>query len=688
MDSILNLNIDVLKGIGPRSKDSYALLNIYTVKDLIMYRPRGYEDRSSRVCIGEQVIGGPFTNTIVQVLRKSFFGKALNSVKIEVKDTKNGIRGNLLGFNRKYLYNMVKVGGYYNLYANLIFNKAGNSSRYGFNYSQFEIKELSDKISNPFVPVYSLAGNLNQKTIRKDITNALSLIKYIDNDLPDYMYSKYKLINTDQAVRKMHNPESTEDIVKSRYTLAFSEVFYLQLLALRNVNEKKKTNIKTININSENKNLVDSFINSLQFSLTSDQEKAIKEIISDLDSDIVMNRLLQGDVGAGKTMVAWITALYMIEKGYQVAFMAPTELLAKQHEKNANSLFKNFGIETAFLDSNTKGKKREELLKNISDGKISLIIGTHALFSKDVFYYNLAYVIIDEQHRFGVKQRTALLSKGYNPDVLFMTATPIPRTLALTIYGNLNISTIKTMPSGRKSVKTYLINSEHVEEMYEAIGVEFSRGHKAYFVYPRIEDEEESNLKSVEQMFSELSKRYSNYKGAIVHSKLPNEDKIKILNDFAEKDISFLVATSVVEVGLDVPIATCMVVENAEFFGLSALHQLRGRVGRSTLDSWCFLVYGDNITEEGKRRLSVLRKTNDGFEIAEEDLKIRGPGEISGLKQSGFSNLKYADLEQDLSLIKTVKEEVETILKEDMGLISLRNAVIRNNLSMYNSVSS
>lgn len=292
-------------------------------------------------------------------------------------------------------------------------------------------------------------------------------------------------------------------------------------------------------------------------------------------------------------------------------------------------------------------------------------------------------MIIDEQHRFGVEQRRALFEKGIEPDVLLMTATPIPRTLALTVFGNLNVSTIKTMPKGRLPVITYLVDDSKRDKMYDAVGVEMKRGHQAYFVYPRIDDEGNSDLRDVESMYRFLSQeKYPSFRGTLIHSRLPEDDKIRILNDFAAGKLDYLVSTSVVEVGIDVPNATCMVVEHSENFGLSALHQLRGRVGRSSLQSWCFLAYEKTITEDGKKRLSVLRRTNDGFEIAEEDLKIRGPGELSGLRQSGFLHLKYADLEKDVSMMATARDEVDAILSKDPGLISLENSVIRQVLAL------
>ncbi|MCQ2398416.1 MAG: ATP-dependent DNA helicase RecG [Sphaerochaetaceae bacterium] len=680
-----NKTVGELSGVGPKSVKSYASLGIETIADLVKMMPRGYEDRSHRVCIGRQTGDGLLTNTIVTVLGKSKFGKGLKSVKAVVEDMETGVRAEILGFNRPFLDHVIYEGCIYHLYGNQMAQDGHRIAQ----FSQFELKPVREEelmrpdavINGGMLAVYSLSGNLTQNIVRRDVANALRNITVIDEILPSNLIEKYRLIDYDSAIRKMHNPLCEEDIVNSRRTLAFSEVFYMQLASMRRPagSDIRRSTEKRV-YEQESR-----FIANLSFKLTGDQEKVLDEIRTDMSKSESMNRLLQGDVGSGKTMVAWISAVHVIAEGRQVAFMAPTELLARQHSQNAAKLFEKTGISVAYLDGEVHGKSRQLLLEQLAKGNINLLIGTHALFSKDVKFSNLGYVIIDEQHRFGVEQRNALFRKGENPDILLMTATPIPRTLALTVYGNLNVSTIKTMPAGRIPIKTFLVDSSRRQEMYRSVGVELSRGHQAYFVYPRIEADEEqqdsSGLRDVETMYGYLSTRqYPQFRGALIHSRLSDDEKIKILNDFSEKKLDYLVATSVVEVGLDVPEATCMVVEHAEVFGLSALHQLRGRVGRSSLASWCFLVYEKNISDDGKKRLSVLRRTNDGFEIAEEDLKIRGPGEITGLRQSGFTNLKYASMDRDIEMMACARDEVAAILKDDPGLLSVGNSVIRQNL--------
>ena len=679
----LSQGIGTLTGVGKKTREDYENLGVCTLCDLVSMTPRGYEDRSHRICIGRQnPDDGSWTNTFVRVESVSEFGAGRKNVKIIVRDTENNQKAFLMGFNRTYLSKTVFPGAFYHLY--------GNVTQYGtgLTASQFELKPVREEdlmvtgdmlLDQGILPVYALSGGLTQKTLRRDVKTVLSRVPHFDDEIPQSLIDKYRLMPLDRAFREIHFPTSDKALSEARRALAFREVFYLQLETKRRPPVERKRQAMDNRIYA----LETKFIESLPFTLTDDQVKVLGEIRNDMSGQESMNRLLQGDVGSGKTLVAWVSALHAICCGAQVAFMAPTELLARQHAQVAANLFRDTGVNVAFLNGEVHGKPRQMLLDQLKAGNIDLLIGTHALFSKDVEYRNLRYVIIDEQHRFGVEQRRALLEKGIEPDVLLMTATPIPRTLALTVFGNLNVSTIRTMPKGRLPVITYLVDDSKRDRMYEAVGVEMQRGHQAYFVYPRIDDEGNSDLRDVETMYRFLStEKYPAFRGALIHSRLPEDEKISILNDFADGKLDYLVSTSVVEVGIDVPNATCMVVEHSENFGLSALHQLRGRVGRSSLQSWCFLAYEKTITEDGKKRLSVLKRTNDGFEIAEEDLKIRGPGELAGLKQSGFLHLKFADLEKDVSMMSMARDEVDSILFSDPGLLGMDNAVIRQVLSL------
>ena len=674
----------ILTGVGKKTREDYENLGVKTLRDLIEMTPRGYEDRSRRVCIGRQnASDGVWTNTFVRVESVSSFGAGRKNTKIIVRDTENSRKAFLMGFNRAYLSNTVFPGGFYHLYANITPYGTGLTA------SQFEIKPVREEdliasdvlVNQGIIPVYPLSGALTQKTLRRDVKAALAFVsaKDIEEELPVSLISKYRLMPLKKAVNEVHFPTSEKNLKEARRALSFREIFYLQLYAKRRPHVERRRQAVSNKVYDAEKR----FIESLPFKLTEDQIKVLSEIRRDMSGSESMNRLLQGDVGSGKTLVAWVSALHAICDGAQVAFMAPTELLARQHAQVADALFKSCGITVAFLNGEVHGKPRQALLEQLKAGNIDLLIGTHALFSRDVEYRNLRYVIIDEQHRFGVEQRQALQEKGIDPDVLLMTATPIPRTLALTVFGNLNVSTIRTMPKGRLPVITHLVSESKTDRMYDAVGVEMRRGHQAYFVYPRIDDEGKSDLKDVQTMYDFLSSvKYPTFRGAMIHSRLPEEEKIAILNDFSAGKLNYLVSTSVVEVGIDVPNATCMVVEHSENFGLSALHQLRGRVGRSTLQSWCFLAFEKSITDDGKKRLEVLRRTSDGFEIAEEDLKIRGPGELSGFRQSGFLHLKFTDLEKDVSLMAQVRDEVEAILSSDPGLLSIDNAAVRRVIAL------
>ncbi|MBR6085900.1 MAG: DEAD/DEAH box helicase, partial [Spirochaetales bacterium] len=497
-------DIKTLPGVGKKTREDYENLDIRTLEDLIQTTPRGYEDRSHRICIGRQNDEDEsWTNTFVRAESVSEFGPGRKNVKIIVRDTENNQKAFLMGFNRTYLSKTVFPGAFYHLYANITPYGTGLTS------AQFELKPVREEdimvagdmlLDQGILPVYGLSGGLTQKIIRRDVKSALAKVPFFDDEIPQSLMDKYHLMPMDKAIREIHFPTSDKTLKEARRALAFREVFYLQLEAKRRPPvERRRQAIDGRTYDAEKR-----FIESLPFELTDDQVKVLEEIRKDMSGSESMNRLLQGDVGSGKTLVAWVSALHAICDGAQVAFMAPTELLARQHAQVADALFRNTGVTVAFLNGEVHGKPRQMLLDQLKAGNIDLLIGTHALFSKDVEYRNLRYVIIDEQHRFGVEQRRALLEKGIEPDVLLMTATPIPRTLALTVFGNLNVSTIKTMPKGRLPVKTYLVDDTKRDEMYRAVGVEMQRGHQAYFVYPRIDDEGNSDLRDVITMYEFL----------------------------------------------------------------------------------------------------------------------------------------------------------------------------------------
>jgi len=415
----------------------------------------------------------------------------------------------------------------------------------------------------------------------------------------------------------------------------------------------------------------------LPFSLTPGQDGAVKEINGDMESPYPMARLLQGDVGSGKTLVSFLAALKAVEQGGQAALMAPTELLARQHAENAARLLEPLGIRIAFLTGNLKASGRTQLLKALAAGEVDVAAGTHALFSRDVAYKNLSLVVVDEQHRFGVTQRQAIMAKGRLPNLLMMSATPIPRSLALTVFGDLDVSVIKDMPPGRKQIKTHSKKESNVGEVYDFVRKELAKGRQAYFVYPLIEGGDENELKDAVSMANRLAREvFQGFPLALLHSKVEEDDKRRIMDAFRRGEIKILAATSVVEVGVDVPNATCMVIEHAERFGLAALHQLRGRVGRGEEQAYCFLVFSDELSEDGKMRLNVMRENSDGFVIAEEDLKLRGPGQIAGIEQSGYLTLGIADPVRDAAELARARSDAFSILEADPVLEKPDNSLI------------
>ena len=647
----LSYPITKIKGIGKVTASDFTALGVEKASDLITLFPRSYDDRSVMRSLNDISEEGGTINTAVTITEHShYFDSKKNRVlKLSAKDLNSGRTLYIHCFGRSFMENAYPVGSSWFINANVTRMK-GSFSTSSFTLGSEEVVGVG-KIR----PVYPRSGALTQRAVRKAVDSILG-VKYIkfDDELPP-------------SILKKHHPS----LEMARKTIAYSELFYLELSLLRK-SRKEGGKVRKSTVSTLEKQL----LAKLPFKLTEDQEKCLDEIRCDLDRG-GMNRLLQGDVGSGKTLVAWLSALHVIAKGGQTAFMAPTELLARQHAEGAAELLSGTGVNVAFLTGDIKKKERGYLLDALKRGDIDLVIGTHALFSKDVVFRNLQYVIIDEQHRFGVEQRDALSGKGKKASILMMSATPIPRTLALTVYGSMDISTIYTKPQGRKPVITHIVDEKNRERMYQAIGVEFQRGHQAYFVYPRIDDEGDSDLKDVTTMYSFLKTKYPDVPSRLIHSRLSEEEKIEILDEFRERKIMYLVSTSVVEVGIDIPDATCMVIEHAERFGLAALHQLRGRVGRSSLQSYCFLVYYGKLTEEAVARLKVMRESNDGFQIAETDLKIRGPGEFTGSRQSGFLRLKVASLVNDVELMAQAREDAAALLASDPGLISEENSMLR-----------
>ena len=661
-----------MKGVGPKIAYKLNKLGIYTAQDLIMYFPKKHIDYSSRTLI-RNLKEGENTTVFGYIRSVSAFNtkNSLSVVKVSVTDESGRIE--LSFFQAKSnRFMLERIKSQFPVNAGIMLS--GKVKRNNFdgkltfdkpNYSIMTGEFLEDKNSNlnlaRIVPIYTVCEDLSIKVLRRAIFNAINTYKNeIDNVLPDYIREKYGILDKKIAVEQIHFPESIELLEQARFSLIFEELFLIQLKLVR-LREANSHNHSALALKIKEKGLVRKFIDTLPFELTGGQKKAVNEILNDLNSDIPMARLLQGDVGSGKTVVATIMLLAGVENGYQGALMAPTEILAQQHYNNLQQWLTPLGVSVGlFLGSQGK-KVREKFRTDLRNGQMNIAVGTHALIQEDVDFNNLGAIVVDEQHRFGVKQRNILKKKSQNPQMLTMTATPIPRTLALTVHGDLDLTIIDELPKGRKPIKTSLVTSHR--GVYDLIKKEIESGRQAYVVYPLIEESETLSAKAatieVERLQNEV---FPQFKIGLLHGKLKNDEKEQVMADFKNKKYDILVSTTVVEVGVDVPNATVMLIENAERFGLSQLHQLRGRVGRNDLQSYCIL-HTSTKSQETKERLNIMTQTNDGFVIAEKDLQLRGPGEFLGTRQSGLPDLIISDIVRDAKILEMARNEAIDFVK-------------------------
>lgn len=660
-EDLKNLN---LKSLTVKETEKIRSLNINTLHDLLYYFPRAYDDRTNIKKI-EELRGDEYVVLKVQFLAVStpYIPGRLKMTKARATDGTGVI--DVVWFQMPYLAKSLKTGEDYILIGHV---KRG----YNFQMTNPEYKKVSNQIEmekGEILPVYSTVKNFAQNSLRKVLKkNIISNKKYFFENIPDEIIKKYKIMDRQTALNEIHFPDDKKNLEEAKRRFAIEELLILEMGILEKKFIEGVSNEKKYEL-SDNKFLVKNYLKNLNFTLTKAQKNVITDIYKELNSGIFINRLIQGDVGSGKTVVAMILLLYIIENGYQGVIMAPTEILAAQHYLSIKDDFEKLGVRVELLTGSVKGKKREAMLSGIKSGEISLVIGTHALIEDNVEFGKLGLVVIDEQHRFGVVQRKKLRDKGILSNLLVMSATPIPRSLALSIYGDLDISIIDELPPGRKPIKTKWIGNEiDLEKAYDFIEKKLREGRQAYFVVPLIEDSEKMAVKSIEQYRYEIENRFSDYKIGILHGKMKNSEKDEVMKSFKNKETDILLSTTVVEVGINVPNATIISIINAERFGLSSLHQLRGRVGRGEYQSYCFLISKtDNDTS--KARLRIMEKTQDGFEIAEEDLRLRKSGEIFGTKQTGFSDLKFIDIIQDVKTIKAVKDMCVEYLKEKKGII-------------------
>ena len=652
------------KYITAKQLSNLKSLGINTIYDLIYYFPRAYDDRTNIKKIGEL----KFNEYVV--LKAS----VMSAVNLTVRSGKKIVKAmvsdgtgimEILWFGMPYIKKSLKIGEEY-----LFIGQTKKSAVFQLINPEYKLFSGQQKVSeNEILPIYSSNKNITQNNLRKLVEKFIAnFLNYFEENIPDKLIKEYKIMERKSAIKNIHYPVSMKEIEEAKRRFAIEELLILELGILKNRFIIENSNSKNYEVEGK-KEKVRDFLSQLTFNLTNAQKKVIKEIYDEISNGKIVNRLIQGDVGSGKTVVAMVMLIYMAENGYQGALMAPTEILANQHYLGIKERLEKIGLRVELLTSSIKGKKKNEILEGIANGEIDIVIGTHSLIEDNVVFKKLGLIVIDEQHRFGVNQRNKLREKGFLGNLLVMSATPIPRSLALSIYGDLDLSIIDELPPGRTPIKTkWIANDEDLEKMYNFIYKKVNDGNQAYFVAPLIETSDKMALKSVDKVSEEIERKFSNKKIGIIHGKMKAKEKDEVMLKFKNKEYDILIATTVIEVGIDVPASTIMTIYNAERFGLSALHQLRGRVGRGSKQSYCFLI-SNSMTENSKQRLSIMEETEDGFRIAEEDLKLRNSGEIFGLRQSGFSDLKFIDIIYDVKTIKLVRDECIKYLKEHKGEI-------------------
>ena len=662
--------LTTIKGIGPGREKQLHKLGITNVTSLLTYFPRSYEDRRTIYRIGELKSGmtGGVVGTVIAVQEKRPRPR-LSILEVVIADGTGPLK--IVLFNQGYKKNFYKKGQ--RLYA---YGKA--EFQYGsMQMNTPQIENLGDggEPDRGIVPIYALVDGVSQFVVRSSVRNWFAANHELQEILPVEVREAHQYMSRYDAFKMMHFPDSSERYEDARHQLAYEELFVMQsgLALLRNKEQCHKGPKM-----GPNGDLMAQCIENLPFSLTGDQQRALEDIRIDMEDERPMQRLLQGDVGSGKTVVATLSLLKAIENGYQGALMAPTEILADQHYEGITEVCGNLGITIELLTGSTTKKEKERIYEGLADGSINMIIGTHALIQEGVNFHNLGLVIIDEQHRFGVEQRARLQQKGTYPHVLIMTATPIPRTMTLSVYGDLAVSLIKEMPPGRKPVKTYAVDSSYKERLRTFFGKEMAEGRQVYVVCPLVEESEKLDLQAAEELYLELKEYfYKAYEVGLVHGRMKSSEKDEVMNAFHKGEISLLVSTTVIEVGVNVPNATIMCIEGAERFGLSQLHQLRGRVGRGSHQSYCILV-SDSKNDVSQERLKLMEQTQDGFELAEQDLLLRGSGQLFGLAQSGLPDLRVANIIKDIEILVQARKDVldfankygmkklESVMKEEL----------------------
>ncbi|QDH19721.1 ATP-dependent DNA helicase RecG [Saccharibacillus brassicae] len=659
-----------VNGVGARKVEELHAVGIFTVKDLIEYFPFRYEDYRQKP-LGDVKDGDKATvqAKIAGIPVVQRFGK---KTKLSCKMLADYSMFTAVWFNRNYLKEQLEPD------REIILTGKWDGRRLQMNVTQSEFPDRGTIRSGSLQPVYSIGGDLTQNSLRKAIASALDQYgDALEEVLPQELVSKYELMPRPQAIRLLHQPGDLAEGQEARKRMVYEELFLFQLKlqAYRSLNRDRRDGVLHTTPNA----VIREFVRSLPFELTDAQKNVELEILKDMRSEACMNRLLQGDVGSGKTAVAAIALFTSVRSGFQGALMVPTEILAEQHSRSLTTMFEPFGITVGLLTSSVTGRKRKDLLAALQMGLIDILVGTHALIQDEVNFRSLGLVVTDEQHRFGVNQRSVLRRKGYNPDVLTMTATPIPRTLAITAFGDMDVSTIAERPKGRVPIETYWVKQEMMERVLGFIRREVSQGRQAYMICPLIEESEKLDVQNAIDLHTQMSQALPDYRVGLLHGRMNAAEKEETMRQFYAGETHLLVSTTVVEVGVDVPNATLMVIMDADRFGLSQLHQLRGRVGRGEHASYCVLI-ADPKSELGRQRMGVMTDTNDGFEVSRRDLELRGPGDFFGTKQSGLPEFKVADMVADFKVLEQARDDAAKLVEDPFFWTSPTYEHLRGNL--------
>lgn len=669
-----NSPVSLLKGIGEQREKKLQKLGISTIEDLLTHYPREYKDRSEILKIADLPMEEPstFLAQVKEEGQNSRHGRLVYT-RMKVYDETGSV--GVLWYNQPYMKNSLKIGEWY-LFSGKLQKKYGRKE-----ILSPEVERIGENFAGGrIIPVYPASEGISQKMLRNLMEDALSQMSGgMREELPLWLRKEYKLAERNFAIENIHFPKTEQGFYDARRRLVFEELFILQtaLYQLKHTLEDSGEGIIL-----KKKKALQEGEGMLPFALTGAQKRVLKEIEKDMTSGKIMNRLVQGDVGSGKTAVAIITSYWMIQNGYQAAIMAPTEVLANQHFASFQKIFEPAGIKVVLLTGSLKAKEKREALEQVKNGEAQMIVGTHAVIQKGVEYYKLGLAITDEQHRFGVRQRSTLAEKGETVHTLVMTATPIPRTLALILYGDLDISIIDELPPGRQKIDTSAVDSRYHQRIYTFIQKHVKEGRQAYVICPMIEESEKLEVQSALNYTEELTRELPACRVACVHGKMKAKEKQEIMDGFAAGEIDVLVSTTVIEVGINVPNATIMLIENAERFGLAQLHQLRGRVGRGSEKSYCILV-SDTKTKIAKERMKTMTESEDGFVISEKDLKLRGPGEFFGIRQHGLPELKIADLYKDMPVLKEAQSAAAELLQKDRFLEAEEHLLLKEQIGGY-----